>query len=110
MINLCAEALYRAVRGVGDDVGRRRGNTVSFHVTVLCPYSSVRLDTGTETGFSALVFSALAETGFTALLELRFSALVSTLSNKEVFGFNMFGPLRAGNIAILCQRSVLILS
>jgi hypothetical protein len=83
LINLSAEALYRAVRGVGDDVGRRRGNTVSFHVTVLCPYSGVRLDTGTETGFSALVFSALAETGFSALMKLRFSALVSTHPRDE---------------------------
>ena len=54
------------------------GNTASFHVTVLCPYSGVRLDTGMETGFSALVFSALAETSFSALVELRFSALFST--------------------------------
>ena len=26
------------------------------------------------------------------------------MTNKEVFGFNMFGTFRAGDIAILCQR------
>jgi len=26
------------------------------------------------------------------------------MKNKEVFGFNMFGPFRTGDIAIFCQR------
>ncbi len=38
-----------------------------------------------------------------AVLKIEFTGVVEML-NEEVFGFNMFGPLRAGNIAILCQR------
>ena len=26
------------------------------------------------------------------------------MTNEEVFGFNMFGPIRTGDIAIFCQR------
>ena len=38
-----------------------------------------------------------------AVLKIEFTGVVE-MSNEEVFGFNMFGPLRAGNIAIFCQR------
>ena len=38
-----------------------------------------------------------------AVLKIEFTCVVE-MTNEEVFGFNMFGPLRAGNIAILCQR------
>ena len=38
-----------------------------------------------------------------AVLKIEFTCVVE-MTNEEVFGFNMFGPLRAGNIAIFCQR------
>ena len=37
------------------------------------------------------------------VLKIKFSCLVK-MTNKEVFGFNMFGPFRTGDIAIFCQR------
>jgi hypothetical protein len=38
-----------------------------------------------------------------AVLEIEFTCIMK-MANEEVFGFNMFGPLGAGNIAILRQR------
>ena len=38
-----------------------------------------------------------------AILKIKFSRLVK-MTNKEVFGFNMFGPFRTGDISIFCQR------
>ncbi len=47
LINLWAEAHYSAMRGEGDDVGRRRENRASHHVTVFCTTPDLwpRLDT-----------------------------------------------------------------
>ena len=39
LINLCAEALYFAVCGVGEEIGCWHGKSVSFHVTFFCVYS-----------------------------------------------------------------------
>ena len=38
-----------------------------------------------------------------AILKIKFSRLVK-MTNEEVFGFNMFGPFRTGDISIFCQR------
>jgi len=38
-----------------------------------------------------------------AILKIKFSRLV-VMTNEEVFGFNMFGPFRTGDISIVCQR------
>ena len=38
-----------------------------------------------------------------AVLKIQFTCIMK-MTNEEVFGFNIFGPLRAGNIAILRQR------
>ncbi len=38
-----------------------------------------------------------------AVLTIKFTCIMK-MTNEEVFGINMFGPLGAGNIAILCQR------
>jgi hypothetical protein len=38
-----------------------------------------------------------------AVSKIEFTCVVE-MTNEEVFGFNMFGPLRVGNIAILRQR------
>ena len=37
------------------------------------------------------------------ILKIKFSGIVE-MTNKEVFCFDMFGPFRTGDIAILCQR------
>ena len=37
------------------------------------------------------------------ILKIKFTHLVK-MTNKEVFGFNMFGPFRTGDISIFCQR------
>ena len=39
----------------------------------------------------------------TAILKIKFSRLVK-MTNKEVFGFNMFGLFRIGDISIFRQR------
>ncbi len=38
-----------------------------------------------------------------AILKIKFSRLVK-MTNEEVFGFNMFGPFRTGDISIFRQR------
>ncbi len=38
-----------------------------------------------------------------AVMKIEFTCIMK-MTNEEVFGFNMFGPLGAGNIAILHQR------
>jgi hypothetical protein len=38
-----------------------------------------------------------------AVLEIEFTCIMK-MRDEEVLGFNMFGSLGAGNIAIICQR------